>query len=125
MRPDHIANLLLAAVAVVHLLPLAGVAGVERLAALYGIRVDDAGLELLLRHRAVLFGVIGGVLLAGVWRPEYRTLACAVGLVSVVSFLLLAAMSGGLNDALRRVVVVDVVAAVALVAVVAIDRWSS
>ncbi len=124
MRPDHIANLLLAAVAIVHLLPLAGVAGGERLAALYGVRVADPGLELLLRHRAVLFGVIGGVLLAGVWKPELRLLACGVGLVSVVSFLLLAASAGGVNDALRRVVVVDIAAAAALIAVVVIDRWS-
>jgi hypothetical protein len=51
-------------VGVIHLLPLAGVLGASRLSALYGIAVAEPNLERLLRHRAVLFGVLGGLCIA-------------------------------------------------------------
>ena len=41
------------------LLPLAGVLGAGRLSALYGIAFEEPNLVLLMRHRAVLFGLLG------------------------------------------------------------------
>lgn len=107
--------LLLVVVGVIHLLPLSGVLGSERLAALYGLRFDDPNLEIMMRHRAVLFGLLGALLLLAALRPDVRMLAIVAGLVSTVSFLLLAWTVGGYNAGVGRVVAADVVAVACLV----------
>ena len=64
-----ITPILLALVAVVHLLPLIGVRGSEALERLSGVAITDPSLLVLMQHRAVLFGIIGGVLVGAVFTP--------------------------------------------------------
>jgi hypothetical protein len=104
-----IAILLLVA-GIIHLLPLAGVPGGERLNALYGLALDEPNLQILMRHRAVLFGLLGALLVAAAFIPGLRSLALVGGFISVISFLLLAWNAPLYNEALRRVVVADWVA---------------
>lgn len=104
-----IAVLLLVA-GIIHLLPLAGVLGGERLNALYGLALDEPNPQILMRHRAVLFGLLGALLVAAAFVPGLRTLALLGGLISVVSFLLLTWHAPLYNEAFRRVVVADWVA---------------
>lgn len=111
----YLVTAMLVVVAVIHLLPLSGVLGAERLAALYGLRFDDPNLALLMRHRAVLFGLLGAFLLWAAFVPSLQALALIGGFASVASFLWLAWSSGGYNAALGRVVTADVVALVCLV----------
>ena len=101
-------------VAVIHLLPLSGVLSRERLARLYGIAFDDPNAEILMRHRAVLFGLLGVFLLYAAFCPMLQLAALVAAGVSVLSFLWLARSVGGYNAILRRVVVADRVALVAL-----------
>jgi apolipoprotein N-acyltransferase len=96
---------MLVVVAVIHLLPLSGVLGSERLAALYGLSINDPNLAILLRHRAVLFGLLGLFLLFAAFRPPFQTVAFVAGFVSVVSFLWLAWSVGGYNAQVARVLV--------------------
>lgn len=112
---------LLMVVGLIHLLPVVGVVGGDRLQALYGITVDDPSLSILLRHRAVLFALVGGLLVMGALVRPYRWLALVVGLVSVVSFLVLAQAEGGGNAAVQKVVRVDIAALLALLVVAAIE----
>ena len=102
-------------VAIIHLLPLAGVLGGERLGALYGIRLDEPNLAILMRHRAVLFGMLGVFLLYAAFRPAFQLVALVAGFVSVLSFLCLAWSVGGYNAQVGRVVIADVVALAFLV----------
>lgn len=104
-----IAFLLLVA-GVIHLLPVAGVLGGERLNALYGIALDEPNLQILMRHRAVLFGLLGSLLVAAAFIPTLRSIALLGGLVSVLAFLLLAWGAPVYNEALRRVVIADWIA---------------
>lgn len=55
----HLVSTMLVVVAVIHLLPLSGWFGPERLTALYGLPFDEPNLAILMRHRAVLFGLLG------------------------------------------------------------------
>ncbi len=110
---SRLSGSMLAVVAVIHLLPVAGVLGAARLESLYGVTLGDPNLELLLRHRAVLFGLLGAFLLGAVFRPALRPLAYMAGFVSVLGFLLLA--PAGTNPAIDRVVWADWAALACLV----------
>ncbi|MFK7889070.1 MAG: phosphopantetheine adenylyltransferase [Gammaproteobacteria bacterium] len=112
---SRIVSALLLIAAVIHLLPVSGVLGAERIAMLYGISLGDPNLQILMRHRAVLFGLLGLFLVAAAFRPAVQAIATITGLVSAVSFLFLAWSAGEYNAALQRVVIADVVATVALV----------
>jgi hypothetical protein len=111
-------------VAAIHLLPVVGVAGPGRLATLYGIRIDDPSLEILMRHRAVLFGLIGVLLGAGAFVESLRGTALAAGLISTGSFVVLAMLVGGANEPVTRVVRIDVAAFVLLFAATGLHAWA-
>ncbi|XLY87847.1 hypothetical protein ACK8QS_20175 [Ectopseudomonas mendocina] len=80
-----IAVLLLVA-GVIHLLPLVGMLGSERLNALYGIALDEPNLQILMRHRAVLFGLLGALLVAAAFLPALRSAALIGGLSACSPF---------------------------------------
>jgi len=109
-------SVLLAIVAAIHLLPLAGVLGARRLQSLYGLPFDEPNLLLLMQHRAVLFGLLGAFLLAAAFRPAWTLPALVGGFVSVISFLVLAWTVGSHNAQLGRVVLADWIALGCLVA---------
>ena len=111
-----VADLLLGIAAVIHLLPAVGVLGTPRLERLYGIGVTGPDLAILMRHRAVLLGLLGVLLFAAIWDDELRPAAMAGGLVSDIAFLAITASHRGFNAEMRRVVLADVVSVVALVA---------
>lgn len=97
-------------VALIHAIPAIGVLGPARLAQLYGLPVQEPNLELLMRHRAVLFGLLAAALAWAAFHAPLHRLALVAGFVSVGSFLLLARLTGPLNGALAGVVRADWVA---------------
>ena len=111
----HVVTAMLVVVGVIHLLPLSGVLGSERLAVLYGLSFNEPNLAILMRHRAVLFGLLGLFLCFAAFRPAWQTIAFVVGFVSVVSFLGLARSIGGYNALVARVIMADIVALVCLI----------
>lgn len=106
---------------IIHLLPLPGVLGAGRLTRLYGVAADDPNLGILLQHRAVLFGLLGALLVAAAFRPELRVIALIAGLLSTVSFLVIAWGVGGYNAQIARVVAADIVAVVLLLVAAGIE----
>lgn len=62
---------------------------------LYGIAVDSSVLSMLMRHRAVLEGMIGISLMVAAFRPGLRSTALTAGIVSKVSFSVLVLLSIG------------------------------
>jgi hypothetical protein len=106
------AAVMLFLVALVHLPPLQGVLGAGRLSALYGIDVAGPDLLILMRHRAVLFGLLGAYQLWAIVWPAHRTAAFVAGIASLAAFLGLAISTGDYNAAMARVVWIDVVALV-------------
>jgi hypothetical protein len=106
MRDAVIASCLVVA-GIIHLPPVLGVVSTASLERLYGVAPPDATHALLLRHRAVLFGIVGALLIASAVRAELRMVAIGAGLVSVVSFLALAAVTPGTSRPIARVVRAD------------------
>ena len=106
----YLVSAMLVIVGVIHLLPLSGAIGSERLFSLYGLRFDEANLEILMRHRAILFGLLGAFMVFAAFKPAYQTVALIAGFVSVVSFLYLAWSVSGYNEHVGRVFIADVIA---------------
>jgi hypothetical protein len=111
---------MLALVALIHLAPLAGVFGVARMEAAYGVEIAGPDLAVLMRHRAVLFGLLGAFMLLAVFVRALQPWALGMALLAACAFVLLAWSTPGHNANLSRVAWVDVAAAVfALVGLVA------
>jgi hypothetical protein len=110
----HLWAVLVLVAAAINLAPVLGVVSPERMSALYGIDLDDPNLQILMQHRAILFGVVGGLLFVAAFNPPLRVLGYVVGFSSMVSFLLIAWLVGGYNAEIQRVIVIDVVGIAAL-----------
>ncbi len=107
-------------VALIHALPLIGVVSAAKLSSLYGIAVQDSNLEILLRHRAVLFGLLAGFLAYAAFHRHLYNLALIAAWASVVAFLALAISVGNYNAALSTVVKADILALVLLIIATAV-----
>lgn len=106
----YLVSATLIVVGVIHLLPLSGVLGSDRLTSLYGLDFSEGNLEILMRHRAVLFGLLGAFMVFAAFKPAYQTIAFVGGFISVSSFLCIAWSVGGYNGQVGRIFLADVVA---------------
>jgi len=97
----------------INFIPITGFLSADRLEALYGLSFEDANLLVLMRHRAVLLGIVGGIMLVAAFHHPLRRVAIAAGMLSMLTFIFLAHSLDG-NAELRRVALVDVVAILAL-----------
>jgi hypothetical protein len=111
---QYFVSAMLVIVGIIHLLPLSGALGGARLAALYGISFDEPNPLILMRHRAVLFGMLGAFMIVAAFKPTFQLSAFVAGFVSVVSFLWIAYSTDGYNAAIARVVAVDFAALLCL-----------
>ena len=105
-----VTKIMLVIAAIIHLLPVPGVLGASYLDRLYGLSFGEPNLLILMRHRAVLFGLLGLFLLYSVFRSELIPVAIVGGLLSAASFVAIAWSVGGANAQVSRVVTVDLVA---------------
>jgi hypothetical protein len=111
---ENLYRLILLISGLVHILPFSFMFFTEQLQKSYGVDISDANLQLLLRHRAIFFGLIGvGMILSAIKKSFYGW-ASAIGLISMVSFVLLFYQIGGINQQLRSVMLIDVFISAAL-----------
>lgn len=105
-----IASFLLIIVGIIHVLPLVGVIGADKIQALYGIHVQDPNLESLMRHRAILFGLLGLFIVYAASQARLQALALICGFISAGAFVGIAWSTGRYNDSIGKVVLIDVLA---------------
>jgi len=106
----HATPVILALVGLINAIPVTGALGADVLASLYGLPVDEPNLLVLMRHRAVLLGLVGAYMIVAAFRPALRPSAFMLGFASMLSFIALAYSVGGINAAVQRVALIDVVA---------------
>ena len=99
----------------INLIPIVGAISDAELASLYGIINLSPELSLLLRHRAILLGIVGTLCIHAAFQPGVRLLATLAGLSSMASFLFLLLQTETSNAALTRVAWADVAAMIALI----------
>lgn len=116
----YVVSTILVIVGLINLFPVIGVVSVETLARLYGYAPEGVDAEILMRHRAVLFGLLGAGIIASAFKPAFQLPACIAGLVSMLAFIALALAAGEYGDALNKAVVADAIGSFGLIIVLAI-----
>jgi hypothetical protein len=118
MTANRVVVMCLAIVALIHALPLMGLAGTAALERGYGVRLSDPNLTLLLVHRALMFGCFSAACIGAIIKPEWRGLVIGLMLVSTIGFALICgvmAFDGAtINREITRVAIADGVAVIAL-----------
>jgi len=115
---DTIVSILLIIIGVINFVPVAGVLGGKALESAYNIDLKSAELTLLMQHRALLFGVLGGFILYSVFDPVYQTVAIVMAAVSMTGFAVLVLFAGELNSAIKKVLAMDYLGLVLLAAAI-------
>lgn len=118
----HAGLALLAVAGLLNTAPAVGAVAPQGMYAAYGIASAGRDLEVVLRHRAVLFAVLGVGLLVAVFRPALRPIAVRANAISFGSFLVLVIAGGPVGPGLMRVAAFDVAGLVALGVGVALLR---
>ena len=87
----------------------------DKISKSYGIEIPNANYELLLRHRAILFGIIGGLMIFSAIVKKYYDIATIAGLISMTSFILLYFLiDRGISSELKKVMLIDILASLIL-----------
>ena len=107
-------TLCLVIVGLINFLPVVGVVAAQRMESAYAISLQSAELQILMRHRALLFGILGGFILFSAFNPNYQWAAMAMAGLSMIGFALLALTTGSYNAELGRVLTADIVGIVFL-----------
>ena len=107
-------TVLMLVVAAIHLIPISGFFGTQMLASLYAVDITNDNLEILMRHRAMLLGILGGIFVYAAFNRVIQPIAFVVAFVSIASFFALCFSVGDFNHAIRKVVIADIIATIAL-----------
>lgn len=118
----HVITVLFVIVGLINFAPLMGILSDDMLASLYAIEITSPDMSLLLRHRAALFGIVGGYVLVAAFRPRHRPVATVMAFASMLSFLALYLLIDPENNKLVGVFRIDVFAVVLLIVAVVLDR---
>ncbi len=102
--------------AIINLLPFVLAFFPKKIGKSYGIELPNINYELLMRHRAVLFGIVGGFLLfSGITGKYYHT-STTFGLISMLSFMILyLSIKGEFSLELKKVFLIDCFASILLI----------
>ncbi len=109
-------------VGLINLAPVLGILSAQKLESAYSVTLVGNDLEILMRHRALLFGILGTFILYAAFVPQYQLAAMIMAGVSMVGYAALTLAVGGYNEALGKVLMVDVVGILFLAAAVVL-KW--
>ena len=106
---------LLFLVGVINFLPIVGILSLDKINQAYGLSVDDNSLAILLRHRALLFGLIGGFVIYSVFKPQYQIASIVLAAISMLGYLYFFWFIGDSNPVLLKIAQADIVGIVLLI----------
>lgn len=89
---------------IIHILPLMGIHGPAMLKSLYDLDFTEINLLILMKHRAVLFGLLGFFMVYAAFDPYLQRLAIVAGLLSAASFIVIAKTTGQYGPAIRKII---------------------
>jgi hypothetical protein len=116
------ARVILLIAGVVNLLPIAPLLDPDLLDTMYQVAPVEPTSEILLRHRALVLGLVGVALIVSVFRSSWRTAALVSAAVANGGYVVLAATGGEVSAAATRVMMIDI-AVLVLLAIAALLLW--
>ena len=117
-------SIILVAVGLMNLYPIIGVLSADALTNLYGVTILDNDLLILMRHRAVMLGIIGTFMVIAAFRPDLQSAAIIAGLTSMIAFVGLTLSVGDSGESVNKVMLADVLGSLALFVAIFL-RWVS
>lgn len=111
-------------VGLINLAPVLGIISTRKLESAYAITLGTNDLVILMRHRALLFGILGVFILLSAFAPAYQLAAMAMAGASMVGFALIVVSIGGYNKAIGSVLMIDIVGIIFLLAAVLLKYFS-
>ena len=105
---------LLLVVGLINFLPVIGVLSAQKLSSAYAVELVGNDIIILMRHRALLFGIIGSFVLYALFKPLYQTPAMLMAGVSMLGFLFFSWAAESYNASITKIMMVDVVGIICL-----------
>ena len=105
---------LLVVVGLINFFPSLGMASASRLSHQYDLPVEGPDLSVLMRHRALMLGIIGAFIIASAFLPDLRPAAYLIGFSSMLGFVIFARANKGHNQKLAKISAIDTFASVLL-----------
>ena len=96
-------SIILVLVGLMNLYPITGVLSADALTNLYGVTVIDNDLLILMKHRAVMLGIIGIFMVIAAFRPNLQSAAIVAGLTSMMAFVVLTLGTGNSGELVNKV----------------------
>lgn len=96
-------------VGLINFLPVVGLLGSKNLESAYNVNLASNDLLILMQHRALLFGLLGGFVLYSAFVPSYQTPSIIMAGISMLGFAVLVHMVGSENRAILKVLTIDYV----------------
>jgi hypothetical protein len=121
---EWIMRFTLISVGLVNVFPVIAAFNPNLLNSLYGVDVSDPNLLILLQHRAVLFGIMGGFMIMAAFDSALHNAAFVMGMVSMLAYVVIAWIIRDYNAAIQRVIMIDLVASAVLLGVYVLHRFN-
>lgn len=104
---ETLISILFVLVGLINFVPVIGLLSNAKVSSLYEVDVSDTNTAILLRHRALLFGILGGVISYSAFYKELQPLAFVMGFASMIGYAALCIHQGNTNRKLKRVLNAD------------------
>lgn len=104
---NKILTLSLLIVGIINFLPIVGIFGIKSLESAYQIKLSSSDLLILMQHRAVLFGLLGGFIIFSCFNAHYQAAAMLMAAISMIAYAALVHINGTENQAILKVLYLD------------------
>jgi hypothetical protein len=104
----------------INFVPVLALISVPKLEEVYSISLLSNDLIILMKHRALLFGIIGGFIVYSAFVRIHQGPAIIMAAISMVGYVVLMHFVGGYNESLNKVLVFDYVGLIFLALAVAL-----
>ena len=94
-------------VGIFNFLPLFGIISADRIESAYGIELISSDAVVLMRHRALVLGMLGALVIYSAFVPRLQSLALTMISISMLGFVFLAHASYPINNAIQNILLVD------------------